>query len=85
MQDSFGRTIDYLRISVTDRCNLACRYCMPEGCSLEKRPVLRYEQILAIAQVAVREAGFRKIRITGGDAEIPAFAVPNQMLESRLP
>ncbi len=67
MQDSFGRTIDYLRISVTDRCNLACRYCMPEGCSLEKRPVLRYEQILAIAQVAVREAGFRKIRITGGE------------------
>lgn len=69
MQDSFGRTIDYLRISITERCNLACFYCMPEdgACPREKRELLSYEQIAKIATVAVRNAGFRKIRITGGE------------------
>lgn len=67
MKDQFDRTIDYMRISITDRCNLRCRYCMPEGC--EKVPmdrILTYEEIKRICRIAVR-LGIRKIRITGGE------------------
>ena len=68
MQDSYGRIIDYLRISITDRCNLACFYCMPEnGCHFERRQLLSYERITEISAVAVHDFGFRKIRITGGE------------------
>ncbi|WP_347565244.1 hypothetical protein [Pseudoflavonifractor sp. 60] len=49
MTDQFGREIDYMRISITDRCNLRCRYCMPEGVKfLDHRDILRYEEILQI-------------------------------------
>lgn len=68
MQDSHGRTIDYLRLSVTDLCNYRCRYCMPEE-GVEKGPhgsVLSVEECGEIAQAAVR-CGVRKIRITGGE------------------
>lgn len=66
--DSYGREIDYLRISVTDRCNLRCIYCMPvEGVKLVKHDnILRYEEIVNISQVAA-EIGIRKIRLTGGE------------------
>ena len=53
MQDRFGRTINYMRISVTDRCNLRCRYCMPDGitkCSMQE--ILTYEEIVEIAGAA---------------------------------
>lgn len=67
-QDLFGRRIDYLRISVTDRCNLRCRYCMPpEG--VEWKPpaeILPFELIERFAAVAVGE-GISKIRLTGGE------------------
>lgn len=67
MKDGFGREIDYMRISVTDRCNLRCRYCMPEGCSwIPMEEILTYEEIAA----AVGEAaglGIRKIKVTGGE------------------
>lgn len=68
MLDSFGRSIDYLRISVTDRCNLRCFYCMPEkGIELLKHEdILSYEAITQIAQKAV-QLGFSKIRLTGGE------------------
>lgn len=68
MQDNFGRTIDYLRLSVTDRCNLRCRYCMPENGveSLPHHDVLSYEELLRITRVAVA-LGVRKVRITGGE------------------
>ncbi|MCX7027283.1 MAG: radical SAM protein [Spirochaetes bacterium] len=68
MRDAFGREIDYLRISVTDRCNLRCRYCMPEeGIKLlSHKDILSYEQIAETAKAAVR-LGIRKIRITGGE------------------
>ncbi len=68
MLDSFGRNIHYLRISVTDRCNLRCRYCMPEeGIPLiPHERILSYEQIEKIAQAAV-SLGFDKIRLTGGE------------------
>ena len=46
MQDSYGRNIDYMRISLTDRCNLRCRYCMPEGIELvSMNQILTYEEI----------------------------------------
>ena len=66
--DSFGRTIDYLRISVTDRCNERCLYCMPEGYKgWERREEhLSAEEIVRIVRVAV-QLGFRKFRLTGGE------------------
>ena len=68
MKDQFDRDITYLRVSVTDRCNLRCRYCMPaEGvCKLDHEKVLRYEEIVEIVSAAA-ELGIRKVRITGGE------------------
>jgi GTP 3',8-cyclase len=66
--DSFGRNIDYLRISVTDRCNERCVYCMPEGYKgWERREEhLTADEILRIVRVAAG-LGFRKFRLTGGE------------------
>ncbi|MCX8117464.1 MAG: GTP 3',8-cyclase MoaA [Desulfobacterota bacterium] len=66
--DPFQRRINYLRISVTDRCNLRCRYCMPEeGLALTPHEeILTYEEILRIVRVFVRE-GISKVRLTGGE------------------
>ncbi|MDO9557295.1 MAG: GTP 3',8-cyclase MoaA [Coriobacteriia bacterium] len=66
--DSFGRRIDYLRISVTDRCNLRCIYCMPpEGVQWKPHDeMLSFEEIERFAKVAVQE-GISKIRLTGGE------------------
>ena len=66
--DSFGRHIYYLRISVTDRCNLRCIYCMPpEGVPhIPHYEVLSYEEISTIVEIAA-ELGFTKIRLTGGE------------------
>ncbi len=66
--DSFGRKHTYLRISVTDRCNLRCQYCMPpEGLDWKKKSeILTYEEMLRIARVFV-DLGIKKIRITGGE------------------
>jgi len=66
--DSFGRTHDNLRISVTDRCNIRCFYCMPEsGVKFEKREeILNFDEIERFARVAV-SLGIRKIRVTGGE------------------
>lgn len=68
LRDSFSRKIDYLRISITDRCNLRCRYCMPEEGipSVGHQSVLSYEELLRVARVAV-ELGVQKIRLTGGE------------------
>lgn len=67
MKDQFGRTIDYMRISVTDRCNLRCRYCMPEGIeTVAMKDILTYEEIAEITAAAA-ELGIRKIKITGGE------------------
>jgi cyclic pyranopterin phosphate synthase len=66
--DAFGRRIDYLRIAVTDRCNLRCIYCMPEEGVLWKPPagILSFEEIERFARIAVEE-GISKIRLTGGE------------------
>lgn len=67
MKDEFGREIDYMRISVTDRCNLRCRYCMPDGIqSIPMRELLTYEEILQIVKAAAA-LGIRKIKLTGGE------------------
>ncbi|MCX5973590.1 MAG: radical SAM protein, partial [Coprothermobacterota bacterium] len=68
MKDPFGRTIDYLRLSVTDRCNLRCFYCMPEeGVSpLSHSDILRYEEMAIVVEQAVQE-GIRNVRLTGGE------------------
>jgi cyclic pyranopterin phosphate synthase len=68
MRDSFGRTIDYLRISVTDRCNLRCIYCMPHGlptCADVGRS-LSLPLITSLVEAALRH-GLRKVRLTGGE------------------
>ncbi|MFA4909953.1 MAG: GTP 3',8-cyclase MoaA [Desulfobacteria bacterium] len=66
--DSFNRRINYLRVSITDRCNLRCVYCMPiDGIpKVNQKDILSYEEILRIVEVAVKN-GITKIRITGGE------------------
>jgi len=66
--DRFDRTINYLRISVTDRCNLRCRYCMPEeGIKLLRHEdILSFDEIAGFTEVAVKH-GVNKVRITGGE------------------
>ena len=68
MQDSFGRRIEYLRISVTDKCNLRCVYCMPEAGLpwLKHEQILSYEEIAAIVHSMAR-MGLRRVRLTGGE------------------
>lgn len=68
MKDKAGRLIDYLRISITDRCNLRCSYCMPEeGVKVKGHDeILRYEELARLARVAAG-IGFRHFRITGGE------------------
>ncbi len=68
MKDTFGRTLNYLRISVTDRCNLQCHYCQPDRnpTLLDRKALLSYEEIVEFARAAA-ELGFEKIRLTGGE------------------
>ena len=80
MIDKFSRKIDYLRVSVTDRCNLRCVYCMPEQGIIHKQPadILSFEQIYKIVKAAAA-LGVEKVRITGGRAiskKRPAAAYP---------
>ena len=65
--DSFNREISYLRLSVTDRCNLRCTYCMSENMTfLSRKQILSFEEMLSVAKAFV-ELGVRKIRLTGGE------------------
>ena len=67
MFDSKGRNIHYLRLSVTDLCNLRCRYCMPDGVEkLEREAVLTYEEFLRLAALFAR-CGIDTVRVTGGE------------------
>jgi len=77
MLDNYQRDINYLRISITDRCNLRCRYCMPkEGLSLIGHDdILRYEEILRVVRIAV-SLGVAKVRITGGEPLVRRGIVP---------
>jgi len=68
MIDKCKRSIDYIRISVTDRCNLRCIYCMPEEgvAPLHHEDVLTYDEIVRLCRCFVR-LGINKIKITGGE------------------
>ena len=68
MLDRFSRSINYLRISVTDRCNLRCNYCMPEeGIKLlSHNDILSFDEIVEFVEVAA-ELGVNKVRLTGGE------------------
>jgi cyclic pyranopterin phosphate synthase len=73
LSDSFHRPISYLRVSVTDRCNLRCAYCVPpQGLQpLSAHEVLRYEEIIRIVKAA-RGLGITKVRVTGGEPLVRA-------------
>ena len=76
MKDTYGREIDYLRISVTDRCNLRCLYCMPKGIEkIEREKILRDEEIIRVVDEASKE-GIKKVRITGGEPMVRKNIIP---------
>jgi GTP 3',8-cyclase len=73
LTDSLGRNINYLRLSVTDRCNMRCFYCMPKEGIVNRghHAILSYEELQLIAETAVK-LGIEKIRITGGEPLVRA-------------
>lgn len=74
--DSFGRDIRYLRISLTDKCNLRCVYCMPEVMSFQPNDeLMTRDEVLRLARLFV-ELGFNKIRLTGGEPTIHRELIP---------
>ena len=75
--DTFGRRINYLRLSVTDRCNMRCCYCMPaEGVAkLQHGDMLDYEELFRVASACVAQ-GIEKIRVTGGEPLVRKGLVP---------
>lgn len=75
MKDRYGRTIDYMRISITDRCNLRCRYCMPQDIpEVKHAEILTYEELLKVCASAVN-IGICKFKITGGEPLVRKDAV----------
>ena len=72
--DPFGRVVRDLRISVTDRCNFRCTYCMPEeGMQwIPRSEILTFEEIERIARICVERFGFDGIRLTGGEPTVRA-------------
>ena len=67
MLDKFGREIDYLRLSITDRCYLRCKYCMPSGCEMVgHEDILSYEELLRLVGLSTR-LGIEHVRVTGGE------------------
>lgn len=72
LADSYGRIAKKLRISITDRCNMRCVYCMPSNNAnwLDRENLLSYEQITRLAKIFVRSLGIEKIKITGGEPTI---------------
>lgn len=86
MNDSFGRTINYLRLSVTDRCNMRCSYCMPgDGIDqIECRQILRFEDFFRIVEAAA-SIGISKVRITGGEPLVRKGVIDFIAMISQLP
>ena len=67
MTDAYGRKIDYMRVSITDRCNLRCTYCMPEPVpSMSHDDILRFEEVLRLCRIMAK-LGIKTMRITGGE------------------
>lgn len=86
LKDGYGRKINYLRLSVTDRCNLRCFYCMPlEGVAdVGHTAVLSFEELLLIARCAVG-LGIEKVRITGGEPTVRVGLLPFLAALSAIP
>lgn len=86
MKDSYGREINYLRISITDRCNLRCVYCMPmDGLTfVPGEELLTPEEIEGVARAAA-DVGFRKIRLTGGEPTLRRDVVEIVERLARIP
>lgn len=86
MIDQFGRRVDYMRISVTDRCNLRCLYCMPEEGVPWKvtDTMMQYDEILRIVRLAT-ELGIRRVRITGGEPLVRRGLVDFMAEVKRIP
>lgn len=75
MTDNLGRNIDYMRLSITDKCNLRCKYCMPEPREfIPHEEILSYEEFLKIAEAAVK-LGITKFKVTGGEPLVRKDAV----------
>lgn len=86
MQDTFHREINYLRVSLTDRCNLRCVYCMPQG-GVPLKPhqeILRLEEILHLVKVA-SGIGISKVRLTGGEPLVRRGIVPFVKVLANIP
>lgn len=77
LKDAYGRKINYLRISLTDRCNLRCNYCMPPNGvdPIEHERILRYEELILIIEAAA-QLGISSIRLTGGEPLIRKGVIP---------
>src|SRR5438093_1833223 len=70
MKDPFGRQITYVRVSVTDRCNLKCVYCIPDGMEwVERADVLSFEEMSRLVAI-LASMGVRKVRLTGGEPTV---------------
>ncbi len=84
--DPFNRRLNYLRLSLTDRCNLRCLYCMPEGGvpKLAHGEILSYEEFLRLARISVR-LGIEKIRLTGGEPLTRKGVIPFISELARIP
>ena len=77
MEDNYGHRISYLRVSITDRCNERCRYCMPQELQewLPRTGILSYEEILRVVRVGA-SLGVRKVRVTGGEPLVRRDVIP---------
>lgn len=85
MKDQFDREISYLRISITDLCNLRCRYCMPDGvCQKAHSDILSFEEITEIVEAAA-SLGVKKVRITGGEPLVRKGCVELVRMVSAVP
>lgn len=85
MKDHFGRNINYLRLSITDRCNLRCKYCMPHGVEFTPHEqILTYEEFLRVARAAVH-LGITHFKVTGGEPLVRKGATDFIAALKRLP
>ncbi len=84
--DSYHRRLNYLRLSLTDRCNLRCIYCMPEGGipKFSHDEILSYEELLRLARLSVK-MGIEKIRLTGGEPLVRKGVIPFMALLKQIP
>ncbi len=86
MQDQFKRKIEYMRISITDRCNLRCEYCMPnQGIEwIPQEQILTYEELLRVMRIST-SIGFKRFRITGGEPLVRAGVLNFLQEASQIP